>query len=287
MNAIRAATALLLITVCPLVLAAEGRRPIFGITTITKPGKYIVVRNIGTPTCGSGDPTSITIASSNVDVDLNGFTLYCGEPVIDATSVSNVIVHNGIIQSYEESIVLTDVTRFAIREVVASSGEDCAIGVMGSSGGVIEDSLIQTSVTGICVDADSKAITIRRNEVNGYGIGMRLSGEGCHVYENTAYGGIDLQGSDNRLKDNVLHGDYLGGIQVTGSRNQIEDNLMHSAPFAFGLYFAESSSDNVYRGNTARGNNGSGCTNPVGNKDFCDYGTGNTSRGDNFLPGWI
>ena len=43
-----------------------------------------------------------------------------------------------------------------------------------------------------------------------------------------------------------------------------------------GLHFDTNANNNVYRGNTSRGNTVS---------DFVDSGTGNSSHGDNYMPG--
>src|SRR5262249_27702859 len=70
-------------TTAPLTTAAEGRIPIFGPTTISADGKYIVTRNFGPA------PTAlITVLSSNVDIDLNGFVLDNGATPSPAISIS-------------------------------------------------------------------------------------------------------------------------------------------------------------------------------------------------------
>jgi hypothetical protein len=92
-------------------VAGEGRIPVWQYpTTINAPGKYIVTRNI---TGGGGIPI-ITIAATDVDLDINGFTLdqtaAGGAPVIlisgnpDTLDV-DVVIRNGILLNGTQSIL--------------------------------------------------------------------------------------------------------------------------------------------------------------------------------------
>jgi len=93
---------LLAVTAIP-ALGAEGRIPVWQYpTSISAPGKYIVTRDI----VGGGGIPIITIASSDVDLDINGFTLdqtaAGGAPVIEIigdvdTLEIDVIIRNGIL----------------------------------------------------------------------------------------------------------------------------------------------------------------------------------------------
>jgi parallel beta-helix repeat protein len=125
---------------------------------------------------------------------------------------------------------------------------------------VIEDNVIgDATVAGVSVDCEG--CLIARNTVrNPSGAGMVVNGSGNAIRENTVCdsGGI--------------------GISVAGGTyNQIEGNVLTSNA-SFGLNLAGSNC--VYRGNTARGNGGTDCT----NSDVCLSGAGNTSNDDNFMP---
>ena len=106
---------------------------------------------------------------------------------------------------------------------------------------------------------------------------------GCEASENKLQGlSLDLNSSGNLIRDNVVSSAAGVGIDVLGDENHIEGNLIRGSA-GFGLQLG--GNGNVYRRNTARGNAGAGCTNPPGNVNFCDNGAGNTSHGDNYMPG--
>ncbi len=79
-------------------MAAEGRTPVFlDGTVILVDGDYVVTRDIK----GAGLGPTISIHSSNVDLDLNGFTVsntVGGPPVIEIAlpaSPERIRIHNG------------------------------------------------------------------------------------------------------------------------------------------------------------------------------------------------
>lgn len=128
------------------------------------------------------------------------------------------------------------------------------------------------------------------------GVGIYLGdAHGTKVYNNvvreTFNEGIHLTqaANDNMLLHNMVSEADADGIVVHGQRNHIAGNVMEwngqPGMAGFGLHFSSTSQDNIYRGNTARGNPGplAACT-PPGTTDFCDEGLTNTSRNDNFLP---
>jgi parallel beta-helix repeat protein len=75
-------------------LADEGRIPIFGPTTITQPGSYVVTRGISV---ASGD--ALTIATSGVSLDLNGKAIHDDDAsaavIRIGGNVQNLHIRNG------------------------------------------------------------------------------------------------------------------------------------------------------------------------------------------------
>jgi len=268
------------------MLAGEGRIPLWQPTTIAQSGEYVVTRDIGlTPSPTS--PRAITVTADDVDIDLNGFTLRLGEPVIYAENVSNLHIHNGQIVAFEDAIALINVDRFVIRRVQIDSWEDLAVIVSGTNG-LLEDNQVDYFNGGIF--ASGNGIDIRRNELHGWDVGISLQEcIGCKARENTLTGGahilVDAATTGNLIMNNVLSGigGFGDGIKIEGSRNHVEGNLVTDFQ-GFGLFFTQPSAFNVYRRNTVRGNGGTGCTSPP---DFCNHGAGNTSHGDNYMPGAI
>ena len=96
---------------------------------------------------------------------------------------------------------------------------------------------------------------------------------GDNVIFECADSGMYLGGYGNLIRDNTVRDCLSDGIRVLwGSSNQIEDNVLSANDYGLRL----GCSNSVYRGNTARDNS---------TADFSDSGTGNTSHGDNYMPG--
>ena len=111
---------------------------------------------------------------------------------------------------------------------------------------------------------------------------------GTVISENVIRGcearGIYVLAHRVHVSGNAISGNGSHGIEVRGDFHQIENNLI-TGNAGFGLWFVSTSTDSVYRGNTARDNSGSGCTDPAGTADSCDDTiTSNTSHGNNYMP---
>jgi hypothetical protein len=278
-------------------VAVDGAIPIWKATTITASGSYVVTRDIGCPAPSS--PTAITIQADGVEVDLNGFKLCSGEPVIYAEGVSRIRVHNGTIESYEESINFVDVTEFAIHDLMIQGYEDvCMVNLTGTEG-TFEKNALRGDHGTLCVGGSQ--MVVRDNRVSPsfgvFGGDIRIEEcVDCQVLGNTAVaitagmmGGIIagntishqlvVSGTDNRVLDNVVTSG--SGTEISGDRNQIEGNLFN-ANSGYGLKIT--GKDCVFRSNTARSNGGTGCTGTASGNDYCDEGINNTSHGDNYMP---
>jgi parallel beta-helix repeat protein len=85
--------------------------------------------------------------------------------------------------------------------------------------------------------------------------------------------GIVIHSSSNTIERNTVTDCGDIGLHVQGSLNHIEGN--HLTRNMYGIRFDMITSDNVYRGNTVRGNVFF---------DFQDTGVNNTSHGDNYMP---
>jgi hypothetical protein len=265
------------------LLAAEGAAPIWQPTTITQPGKYILTRNVN----ASSVAPVITIAASNVDLDLNGFTITQttnDSVVIRADDVNGLSIHSGTITGNGgrfRGIVLSNVTQFAVRRILFNGDtERPAIDTAASSSGVIENNLIYNFEPGMRL-LTASAVVLRDNVLWGNDGGIQLVCSGCTVSGNTLTGAvqqIDLAGTGSKIHDNtldtlfvsgtntlILDNVFTGSLWVSGQRNHIEGNLINSD-----LSLQTSSSGNVYRRNTAAA--------------FSDSGTNNKSHGDNYMP---
>jgi len=271
----------LLVLVTLPALAGEGRIPIWQPITITQSGSYVVTRDIGAnPT--SNPPRAITIQADDVDINLNGFALRLGEPVIFADGVKRITVRNGEIESSEDAIDFRNVEQFELKDLVIRGSEDfCTVNIFNGDDGIVEHNRIRGPIFGPTVCARGTAIVLRYNVINLGPLDFR-SCIGCEASENKLQGlSLDLTSSGNLIRDNLVSSASGIGIDVLGDENHIEGNLIRGSG-GFGLQLG--GNGNVFRRNTARGNAGVGCVNPLGNVNFCDTGVGNTSHGDNYIP---
>jgi len=265
----------------------DGAIPIWEPTTITQPGRYIVIRNLVETSPGVGGV--LVIEADDVDINLNGFAVSAqsgrsaalgGQTLITASGVSGLRIHDGAILSSEDTITLNNVTHFAIRRLVLRQiigiGNAPYISISGSDG-IVEDNEAEV----IAVQGDR--IHVRHNR----GANLGVIGSTCEISDNLMVERVLISGATstgNLVLNNVVGGgDSDSRILIAGRRNHIEGNIITNG-YSFGLMFSDQSLENVYRGNTVRGHNGSGCTGTSSGGDFCDEGTGNTSYGDNYMP---
>ena len=297
----RVALAVLVCLVAAPAATDDGAFPIWGPTTITQPGHYVLVRNIG----NTSSSNVLIIAADDVDLDLNGFTITCSNTAVSASGARGLAVHDGFLHCVLQTVRWTNLENFSLRGVVSVTDVgEMAIEILESKHGVVEDNTIRIGgddalwVTG-------SAVAIRDNQFDAdvqiYAAGCEVSGNlwengtllvarsGNAILDNVLHATWGYDGilvfdgaSDNRVFRNTVSARMGNGISVRGSHNQVVDNVLNGNG-GFGLLFGASSSGNVFRGNSARGNDGSDC--PTANTDFCDYGTSNTSHGDNYMPG--
>jgi hypothetical protein len=96
------------------VTQLQAQTPIFSLPFfILRPAKYRLAKNL---TYDGKEGSAIMILSSNVDLDLNGFSL--GETAADNQSIGilvdhqqNVTIRNGKIQGFKQAIVFDDHTK--------------------------------------------------------------------------------------------------------------------------------------------------------------------------------
>jgi hypothetical protein len=223
-------------------------------------------------------------------------------------------------------ISLSSVENYAIRGCVMQNTTPGILVTGANHHGIIEKNLIRRCGDGIVL-FNPKAVSVLGNTLQeifaaGFATGIQLdNGIGCLVAENTIEECSGLGNTAIRLKkttgsklfDNVvsrsaLHGIHLDlnshdnlvwknvvreagsggghGIFIESDRNLVEGNLSNFNA-GKGLVFVAGADNNVYRGNTCRGNNtlAVGCAGACGpGTDFCNAGAGNASQLDNFLP---
>lgn len=162
---------------------------------INSPGSYCVATNLTGYSGGYG----IQIASDNVTLDLNGFTLQGVSGSFSGIYISgnhtNITIRNGIVTSW------------------GANGVSFNYGTAVAQNVVVDDMI----VTG--------------NANHGIAIGTSCSVTRCKI-QNNKWLGIAAFGDESRVSHNSIidnnTGNHSGssGIQVQGSKNLIEDNYV-------------------------------------------------------------
>jgi parallel beta-helix repeat protein len=232
--------------------------------TITAPGAYVVTKDL---TC-SGD--AITIAASNVDLDLGGHTLSGdgsgdGIHVQGASPVYNVSIHRGTVQRFADGIFLGFFAlNCTISSVTASQNTDIGIFLSHANGNtVLGNTISQTGAgngTGISLDA-SNGNTVTGNTASGNYAGIDVSDNstGNTVSRNTATAnrgqGIRLLfgATQNTIQENTCSGNGTGiSVGAFGNdgvnQNTIQNNTV-SRNF-LGILVEQNCSGNTLQGNT-------------------------------------
>ncbi len=271
---------------------------------------------------GAGFP-AISISAPASDVAIRNGTLTGSIEMAAGVSASTVVIEDVRIQEFVGgwSIQLLNVGKAAIRRVAVESGfgrgilvdgwgasykgvsiiegcslqthVDSAIKVMDGQYAV-RDNVISTDNTHGIVLENAAGSIVAGNIVRAGATGIFLNGGSGHkVFNNVVnqcfFHGIHVLSDGNMILDNLVTGCGFNsgehGIFVQGNRNHIGRNTLNNN-FGYGLAFAAGSTANIYGGNMARGNTGPvvACG-PLFPPNSCDLGAGNTTYGDNLIPG--
>jgi hypothetical protein len=178
--------------------------------TISQAGYYYVTRPLS---LASGD--GITITTSNVTIDLGGFTLIgnAGGTGIISNGPRNITVRNGAVRSWNTGVGLA-VTYGRIERVQASSN---VTGIAAGGLVVIEDCTVALNTFGI---AGLSQIIVRRSNIaenSDYGVSLsnRSLIESSQISLNGT--GVVVNGVLNVLRDNQLNSNSLDAFLATSS----------------------------------------------------------------------
>ena len=283
----------------PLV---EPRTPISSLPyTISSPGSYYLTGDLNSSTSG------ITINSSDVELDLNGFTL-TGTASFDGinSGFNQITLRNGRVHGFLIGVGLAGDDN-EVDDVAVSNSALNGVTV-GDRGVVRRVRAIANGLTGIAADSFNDRISvfdseadfnggdgisaregasrIERNTVNfnaGHGINVTNDNVviGNSLQSNNASGpagehGIFVDGSRNRIEGNSVRVTIAGdGIHVAGDVNYVNNNLV-AANGSAGIRVASTGDLNRIEGNYAAGNTSNGISlEGWGNTVFRNSASGN------------
>ncbi|MFG0275689.1 MAG: right-handed parallel beta-helix repeat-containing protein [Phycisphaerales bacterium] len=203
----------------------EARTPIFAADlplTINQPGSYYLAENIAA--AGGG----ITVAASEVSIDLNGFALIggTGTAIQDSGVQTNISVRNGSVRGWSGGIVLDSADGVLVESVRTS--DNSAQGIWIGSG-VIRGCVSTRDVAG--GSSSSYALAVNEGVVescaviesagNGIWLGAHGAARGCMV-RSVAFNGF-LLGVGSTLSDSTVR--TAGGDGVLGSTGVTVTNV--------------------------------------------------------------
>ncbi len=247
----------------------DGRIPIDHLPfTISQSGSYYLTKSL----TGNGTNDGITVAASNVTVDLNGFTLDGAtghQAGVRGTGAVGITIGNGTVTNWSEGIDLGNSSGGAVRNIEASGNTNYAI--ISPQRGIVSGCTVHNNYSGVFVRprtqmtgcsvtlstgygvvTDTEA-AIERNVIeDNTGANVALSGTGITVADNDLFisgGVVDIldQGGDNVVIRNrvttcssmtILAGTYAPIVRLSGTGTQavglVNTNIALN-PFGAGL----------------------------------------------------
>jgi len=182
--------------------------PISGATTITVPGHYYLTRDFAT----AGAATGISIQTSDVSLDLGGFTISGGGTAAGGTGVtvggSRVHVTNGEVRSFQFGLATSPITQEIRLDRFMALNNARRIHIASISTTIAECDVENNLETGIVVAASHNVITA------------------CTI-ESDVGPGVTFQGDNNMLEDSLVNNNNLaangswGDVLIQSSNNVI------------------------------------------------------------------
>jgi parallel beta-helix repeat protein len=195
--------------------------------TISQPGSYIVVADLTTPQ----DLDCITIATSDVTIDLNGHTLYgAGSATgtfgagIYAGSSNNIAVTNGVIRNFHDDAINAQGINVHVSRVRMFNTGGNGINV-GENAVVVNNSAYQHGYSGIAVKAGSVVRDNAAKQCTFYGV--YLTGNSCTATGNSVadnMSGICSASGGNTIIGNSAYSNDEYGIYLNVSGCIVSNN---------------------------------------------------------------
>jgi parallel beta helix pectate lyase-like protein len=191
-----------------VVVASPDVTSVRPLSIISRSGSYVLNRNVVNNSRAGAD--SVQVTASDVVLDLSGFTIACtGSNTgagINAATVSNVVIRDGVIQGCGGPAVITGANSNISGLTVSGNSTTASVGaaIQAGAGSVISSNIV----------TDSGATN------GGVSCG---SGTGCLVRDNVIQGnggvGITLSDATGGYRSNVLQGN--SGITTPGTSGQV------------------------------------------------------------------
>jgi hypothetical protein len=207
--------------------------------TISQPGSYALASNITMPV-GCTFKNGITITTSNVTLDLNGFSVIglasnSGTGIYAGSGTMGLRVTNGTVSTWSsDGIDFTNAERSAIDHVTAY-GSTSASGIGLGTASTLSDCVAIANNSGVALLGHDSTVTrcnLSDNGTNGLFVAATSYNsriEGNHAADNTT--AFNIHGYENDIEDNTAIGYYIVtssgfvGDPTTGLSNRVFHNV--------------------------------------------------------------
>lgn len=217
---------------------------------ITQSGSYYLTTNI----VGVSGDTGIYIGTSNVTLDLNGFSVLGSSGTVYAiylgTNNSDIIIRNGSVSGWINNVAVYDYAQRVTLEDLHVTGNVSGLYCPNST--LIRNCVVSDNALGGITIGNDCTVSDCLVESNGYvGIGLLLPGGGNVVSGNNVCGnnsnqtvnagGIKIGNPNNRIEGNHVTNTGMGGYGIYATttnniiiRNTVEGNVDNNYNISFG-----------------------------------------------------
>ncbi len=194
--------------------------------TISKPGSYIVVKDLTT----AQNQNCITISTSNITIDLNGHTLYgagtagsSGSGIEDVSAgAMNLAIYNGTIRNFRTNGIELFGVNARVERVNVSGNNYFGIH-LGASGLVSDCNVSNNSYVGIKLDGENCGGIIRNNQASNnqsdgiYGNNVAISSNFSYFNKGNGITALNCLVENNTLDSNNPNGISANSCRVIGN----------------------------------------------------------------------
>jgi parallel beta-helix repeat protein len=232
-------------------------------------------------TCSFELGPALVVGAAGIDINLAGHEISVpmasgggATAILNRDGHAEVTIRNG---SLDGAIRLEGASRNRIRDVDARATGD-AIHVEGGQSNEIRASAVTGRASGISVIGSDRVVVAGTKAVGTLAPGIRVEADHARIARNhlpfpasqsTVISGMELSGSDSRVVDNRITGNWAAGgiVLLEGARNVIAENEVSDIGvfpgqagerFGDGIFVAASTSGTLLRNSLVERNGGDG-----------------------------
>jgi parallel beta-helix repeat protein len=223
------------------------------------------------------------VGANGIDINLAGHTMFGGIAsggggpigIDNTTGYDDVTMRNGTVTGFGFGISMDSALRNHILGLTGFAAGNAVTILAGADTEIRHGDMFGRSFGIRATDSDGLVVADTKS-AGAFGDGLNLTGDRSRIVRNDfvrSFGqplavGLRLVGSDTRIANNHVDGDWSGGIVVTGANNVLVDNQVFNVTkpdfpdlppeYGDGIFIGAFSTGVVLRGNRADSNEGDG-----------------------------